>query len=249
LQNIAERLNDDNLRPSMSFYTNLMLAHVLRRQPGFASDVNAVFDQLKSDKKNSKQPENEREYLEYLAIDDLVKSGDPQPPKQAQQIFDVIKEPDTAVYNSLLNTYARDGKFDKAIHLYQQMQSDFESGENKNCCPTLQTYNIILNALQKSNRSDAAEVAEQIFNAIPMPNTVTFNTLIYLYAERGMAAEALSLTRRMQSDFVSIKNLSCLPNEVTKHTLLKALRSVNDQELQKEAKDVLRWFIQRGIGR
>jgi pentatricopeptide repeat protein len=162
-----------------------MLAHVLRRQPGFASDVNAVFDQLKSDKKNSKQPENEREYLEYLAIDDLVKSGDPQPPKQAQQIFDVIKEPDTAVYNSLLNTYARDGKFDKAIHLYQQMQSDFESGENKNCCPTLQTYNIILNALQKSNRSDAAEVAEQIFNAISSPDTITYTTLINLYAQKG----------------------------------------------------------------
>jgi hypothetical protein len=64
-----------------------------------------------------------------------------------------------------------------------------------------------------------------------------------------MVADAVSLTRRMQSDFESGKNRSCSPDEVTKHTLMKALCSVNDQALVKEAQDVLQWFRQRGIGR
>jgi pentatricopeptide repeat protein len=117
--------------------------------------------------------------------------------------------------------YAQNGDVEKALNLLHQMQTGFGSGKNKDCRPDMHTYASVLNALKRSSSSDAVDNAEQIFYAIPLPDTITYTTLISMYAERGMAGNAVSLTRRMQSDFDAGKNRSCLPNEVTKLMLLK----------------------------
>jgi pentatricopeptide repeat protein len=119
--------------------------------------------------------------------------------------FYAIMQPDTITYNSMLNTYAAIGNVDEVCRLYHEMQTDFASGKNKDCCPDMHTYASILNALQKSNPSDAAEVAEQIFSAIPSPNTIAYNTLINMYAQKGNVDKALILLHRMQTDWIRQK--------------------------------------------
>jgi pentatricopeptide repeat protein len=123
-----------------------------------------------------------------------------------------IMQPNTIAYNSLLNTYVAIGNIDEACHLYQEMQANFDSGKNMDCRPDMHTYASVLNALQKSNRSEAAEAAEQIFSAIPSPDTVIYNTLINMYAQKGDFEKALNLLNQMQSDFASGKNKDCCPD-------------------------------------
>jgi hypothetical protein len=128
------------------------------------------------------------------------------------------------------------------------MQSDFESGKNKECRPDMHTYSAVLIAIRISNRSDAIEKAQNIFDSIHLPNTVVFNVLLNIYAERGMGHETVTLTRRMQSDFESGKNRYCLPSEVTEIALLKAFRISGDHTLVEQGHDVLDWFRMRKQG-
>jgi pentatricopeptide repeat protein len=122
------------------------------------------------------------------------------------------------------------------------MQSEFESGKNGKCEPDTRTYNTIMKALQNSHQADAVEKAEEIFSLITSPDTITYSILLDIYASRGMGNDAISLARRMQSDFDTGKNRNCGPDQVTKTTLEKALRIANNSTLQKEARDVLEWF-------
>jgi pentatricopeptide repeat protein len=191
--NISERLGDDSLRPNLPCYTAMMKAFMLGRQPGFASEVNSVVDQLKLDKFYLEQPARDRMYLESLTMDAWSKSGDPQSLTRARQIFDAMIGPNHVAFNSILNVYARVGNINEVFALYQKMQSDFESGRNKECRPTMHTYNIVLFAVLKSNRSDTVEMAEKIFSAILLPDTVTYTTLINIYAQQGSVEKAMKL--------------------------------------------------------
>jgi pentatricopeptide repeat protein len=384
---VAERLEDDSLRPNPACYTTLIKAFILQGRTGFALEVQAILDQVKADSHYlEKHSAKDQRILENVVMDAWSKSGDPHAAKRAKQIFDAMNMPDTIAYNTLCNTYAAVGDLQEVFGLYRKMQADFESGENKHCrpdchtyntvlnamqksngpnavemadqffttipspdritcntllniytqngnvkkalsllkrmqsglekgedsspdtdtfntiphalqqskqsdatenalpspdtktyntllilyaqngqvdsalelvrrmqsdyasgknrdCqPTLRTFNILLNVLQKSNRSDAAEITEQIFtNMAVLPDTITFNTLINLYAERGMGKDAVSLARRMQRDYESGRNPNCMPSEVTKRTILKAIRLAKDDALKKDARDVVEW--------
>jgi hypothetical protein len=88
MQNFSERVKDDTLRPNLASYTTLMKAFILRRQPGFALEVNDILDQLKADRYYLEQPARDRFYVECLTIDAWSKSGTPQAPKRAKEIFD-----------------------------------------------------------------------------------------------------------------------------------------------------------------
>jgi pentatricopeptide repeat protein len=238
MQSISERLEDENLRPNLACYANLLKAYILRHNPGFALEVNAVLDELKADKYYLEQPAKDRKYLENIAIDAWSKSSDPNAPKRARQIFDAMDEPDSFSYNSICNTYATVGSIDKIFRLFQKMATDFESGKNKECRPNIRTYNIILNALQKSNRPDAAVKAEKIFNAVPIPDTITYNILINIYAQKGNVEKVLNLMQRMRTDFDSGKNKECCPNMHTYSTILNALQKSNQPDAAGKAEEI-----------
>jgi pentatricopeptide repeat protein len=238
MSKIAERLEDHNLRPNLSCHTMLIKAFMLRRDPGFASEVNALFDQLKADPHYSAQPAVDKMYLENMAIDAWTKSGAPNASNRARQIFDTMEEPTHVAYNSLCSIYARNGDVDKVCDLYEKMQTDFESGKNKKCRPDEHTFAIVMNALQKSNRSDAVEKAEQIFNAIHLPDTITYSTLLNMYAQKGFVEKALDLVHQMQSDFQSGKNKNCRPNLHTNNIILNALQKSNRPDDVKKAEHI-----------
>jgi pentatricopeptide repeat protein len=227
IQKVSERLEDDSLRPSLPCYTILMKAYMLERQPGFALKVNDILDQFKTDKNYFEQPEKDRACFDSLAIDAWSKSGDSQAINRARQIFDAIDKPNTVIYSALCNIYSGVGNADEVFRLYEDMQSDCNSGKNKNCQPNMHTYSTILNALQLSNRPDAIEKAEQIFSTIPLPDAVAYSTFINILAKKGDVARALNLLHEMQSDFKSGKNKNCHPNMHTYSTILNALQKSN----------------------
>jgi pentatricopeptide repeat protein len=162
--------------------------------------------------------------------------------KKAWEIFQTISAPDTVVYNAMLSIFARHGLINRAQDLVEQMKSEYKSGKNKTCRPDLHTYSTLLNAVEKSNKSNDVQLGESIFASIPQPDTVACNTLLNIYSERGLARRALALVRRMQSDFDSGKNRNCRPSDVTERTLLKALDWSQEQNLEEEARDVVEWF-------
>jgi pentatricopeptide repeat protein len=123
----------------------------------------------------------------------VLKSNRSDAVEIAEKIFGAIPLPNTVTYSTLINIYARKGDVEISLRLLHQMQLDFQSGKNTECRPSLQTYNIILKALQKSNRSDTVEMAEKIFSAILLPDTVTYTTLINIYAQQGSVEKAMKL--------------------------------------------------------
>jgi pentatricopeptide repeat protein len=186
---------------------------------------------------------NMRTYSTILSA--LQKSNRPDVIENAEKIFSAIQLPNTVTYTTLIGIYAQKGDVENALSVLHRMQSDFESGENRDCEPDMHTYSTILNALHNSNRPESVEKAEKIFNSITSPDTITYSTLLNIYASRGMANDAISLARRMQSDFDTGKNRNCRPNDRTKSTLEKALRIANCATLWKEAQDVMDWFRKR----
>jgi pentatricopeptide repeat protein len=49
------------------------------------------------------------------------------------------------VYNMLINMFTQRGDVEKSLNLIHQMQMDFDSEKNQNCCPDIHTYNIVNN--------------------------------------------------------------------------------------------------------
>jgi pentatricopeptide repeat protein len=198
---------------------------------------------MQSDFKSGKNKNCHPDIHTYNTIlNELLKSNLLDAAEKAEKIFNAISLPDTVVYNTFINILAKKGDVARVLNMLQRKKLDFGAGHKKGRCPNARTYTIALKALQKSNQSDAVETAEQIFASIDLPDSFTFNSMINLYAERGMGAQAVSLVRRMQRDFASGTNRACMPDKVTKSTLLKALRITNDSAVKSEAKVVLDWF-------
>jgi pentatricopeptide repeat protein len=229
--------------PNTVTYTTLLNVYA---QNGEIEKVLNLFQQMQSDYESGNKDCRPNMHTYATFLNALQKSNRSDAAAKAELSFSSIPSPNTVTYNTLLNIYAQNGEFDKALNLVQQMQSDYDSG-NKDCRPGMRTYNTILKAFQNSNRSDAAAIAEQFFNSIPSPNTVTYTTLLNLYAEKKLGRKAIRLARRMQVAFDSGRNTSCMPNVVTKTTILKALRITANSDLENEAQDVLEWFRRRSI--
>jgi pentatricopeptide repeat protein len=137
--------------------------------------------------------------------------------------FYAMDKPNTDAYNGLCNMHAQNGNVNKVMQLYNKMRSDYESDKNPNCCPDSQTFNIVLNALQKAKYEEAAKQAEEVFRLIPLPNTVSYTTLMSIYAQREYVDKCVDLLRHMQNAFESGANPTCEPNFHTYSTVLAVL--------------------------
>jgi pentatricopeptide repeat protein len=134
----------------------------------------------------------------------LHKSNIRGAPEKAEDIFSFIRSPDTVTYNTMIKIYVQHGEYENARFLAEEMDH-FESGENKNCCPDMHTYNTILNDLQISTRYNAAEIAEVILNSIPSPDIDTYTNVLSIYLQKDKVEKAMTLVKRMQMEFDSGK--------------------------------------------
>jgi pentatricopeptide repeat protein len=239
----AEQIFNDISLPDTFTYNTLLNIHA---QKGDTEKAMNLVHQMLSDfdaGKNTQCCPNEHTYATILKA--LQNSDRSDATEIATQIVRRISAPGTVAYNTLLHMNARNGETETTLGILARMRFDVVSGRNRNCRPDMHTYATVLNALQKSNCAEAVDKAKQIFNTIPSPNVVVYNTLLNIYAARGMGNDAIVLTRGMQSDFDSGKNRNCMPNSVTERTLLKSFRVAKDSALKHEAQDILKWFRKR----
>jgi pentatricopeptide repeat protein len=232
----AETIFNAIAMPDTVTYTLLMNMYGRRRLSGKAL---SLFDRMQSEFKSGKNVDccpNMRTYDSILYA--LQHSNRPDVIEKAKQIFSAIQSPDTFIYTNLINIYGRKRDLEMALSLYYRMQSDFKCGINKNCEPGICTHIALLNALKKSTRPDSVEKAEQIFSAIQSPDTVAYNTLIYIYAERKDFEKSLNLFFRMQSEYKSGKNTYCEPNNHTYTTILKALLKSTPPDVIEKAEQI-----------
>jgi pentatricopeptide repeat protein len=217
----AEQIFSIIRSPDTVTYTSLLHLYEEHGEVEKALDlVHRMISDFNSKKNKKCQPD----ILTYRRVLKALRNSNlPDAVEKAEQLLNAIASPDRDICNAFLKFYTHKYDLDRALNLVHQMQVDFDSKNNKHCRPTMRTYNILLNTLQNWNRSDAAEKVEQIFNALPLPNTDAYNALINV-SHRVDVEKALSLVNRMLSDFDSGKNKNCLPNMHTYQTILTALR-------------------------
>ncbi|KAL7427854.1 hypothetical protein ACHAXH_000692, partial [Discostella pseudostelligera] len=122
--------------------------------------------------------------------------------KEMQMLVDTSQLPamDVNAYNCLLNCYARAGEAEKAEQLLATMES---SCNDPNIQPTSKSYSLAIKALSNSDSVDAVHRAWNILTRLghphgsPLEQVKIYNSMLRLFAKRGMATEAEALLNRM----------------------------------------------------
>jgi pentatricopeptide repeat protein len=240
MENFAERLRDERLRPNLSCYATLMEAYMRAQPDGFALEIHAILDALKVDPRYIKQPAKDWLYLECLALDAWSKTEDPLGHFRARRIFDVIHKPDATAYNLMMHTYAAVGDLNEVFRLYKKMQSVYKSGKNNSCRPNTRSFMTVLRALRDANPPDAAERARPVINDIPLNDTKTFSTLINMHSQKGDVENALKLARRMQSNAPTLDDGQLGNFDLRTYSIImNALQKLSDPDAPKKAETVL----------
>jgi pentatricopeptide repeat protein len=200
-----------------------------------------LLQQLRSRKKQGSLPDV---YSYGAVLNAFLQSDSPFAITKAEYIFRAMATPNTVAYNTMLRIYAQQGNIDKTLALFKEMQSNFESGRNKDCPVNVNTYSIVLNALQQSNLSDAVEQAHDVFRMISLPNTIAYNMLMNMYAQRGDARAALVLLHEMQAAFQAGTNTECQPDMYTYSAILTALHKSSLPDALEEADRIVQEIVQ-----
>jgi pentatricopeptide repeat protein len=124
--------------------------------------------------------------------------------------------------NSILNQVRADSGYAK------QMERD-----------AMYLENMVMDAWSKSGDPQAHERARIIFDAMNHPNTVSYNSMMNVYADLGALDEIFSLYKEMRSDFKSKTNKECCPDAHTYGTLLHALQKSNQPDAAQKARQIV----------
>ncbi|KAH6557158.1 hypothetical protein KP509_1Z131000 [Ceratopteris richardii] len=168
---------------------------------------------------------------------------------EAQQVFDTLLERDEPAWASLIVGYVRSGKFQHAFELFDQMQAagvppgrHIYSALIKACSARklldkgriihvdlvsegFETDNMVSNTLvDMYGRCNSVVEARDVFDELMDKNVVTWNALISVYADQGLAKEALLCMQQMQSEGI-------VPDAVTLLCSLKACVSIGDLQV------------------
>jgi pentatricopeptide repeat protein len=218
MEDLAERYFNPSLEPNSTAYTCLMQARILEAAPGFEEEVQSLLNTCKS-LPDFQISEESFLYAYSLAINAWGKSKREDAPMQAMAIFDSISNPDTVIYNTLMNVFAQRGDVHTAADILGRMKA---SGH---CQPDATSYATAMNAFLHSHEPNRLEQAEQLLCQMDSPNTDLYNNLLSIYAKEGLVNDCVRLFESMQSkaDSNLIDNYSC-------SIVLKALRDSNDRD-------------------
>ncbi|KAK1289874.1 Pentatricopeptide repeat-containing protein [Acorus calamus] len=157
--------------------------------------------------------------------------------ESAKRVFEGMTMRDSVTWNALITGYAQNGVWDKAINTFQQMRSEGTIEPDNitmvgvlSACASIGALElgswIDKHASQKGVRHDIyvgtalidmyskcgdLDRALQIFNDMPLRNTVSWNVMISALASHGRPQEALSLFGRMREE----KDKRVSPDDIT----------------------------------
>ncbi|KAJ4843837.1 hypothetical protein Tsubulata_047104 [Turnera subulata] len=165
--------------------------------------------------------------------------------------------PDTVTYSVLISAFAKLGRDDSALRLFDEMKDNgrhptakiyttlmgiyFKSGmvekalslveemKQKGCSPTVYTYTELVRGLGKAGRvDDAYSVFLNMLREGCRPDVVLINNLINVLGKVGRLEDALKL-------FDQMGTWGCTPNVVTYNTVIKVL-------FEAPASEAVLWF-------
>nr|DAD36252.1 TPA_asm: hypothetical protein HUJ06_006892 [Nelumbo nucifera] len=105
-------------------------------------------------------------------------------------------------YNSVLDALSKNGKFDEAMRLFDQMME--EHSPPRRLTVNLGSFNVMADGFCAQGRfKDAIEVFRKMGEKRCSPDTLSFNNLIQQLCSNGMVAEAEDLYREMSEKGVN----------------------------------------------
>jgi pentatricopeptide repeat protein len=190
-------------------------------------------------------------------INAISKSGNVNASKQATDLLkkminlfingDLDEAPNAITYSSVMDAYAVDGDIDGAMNILNMMKDDYNSG-NKTAKPNLRTYNILINAISKSDTDDAPQQAEILLTTmiylyskrelLEGPNSFTYSSVMYAYAVQGDIDGANDVHEMMKNEFKS-GNKKCRPTVMTYSILIKAWAKSGKDNTPEEVEKIL----------
>nr|CAB3466726.1 unnamed protein product [Digitaria exilis] len=184
-------------------------------------------------------------------------------PADARRVFDRMPARDRVAWNALVAGYARNGLPDAAMEMVVRMQE--EDGERPDsvtlvsvlpacasaralgACRQVHAFalragldelvNVSTAILDTYCKCGAIEEAREVFDWMPVKNSVSWNAMIDGYAQNGNATEALALFKRMVMEGVDVTDVS----------ILAALQACGDLGCLDEARHVHELLLSIGL--
>jgi pentatricopeptide repeat protein len=155
----------------------------------------------------------------------LHQLGYPQKNAKDVEPFDIP----ITTFNSMLKLFARRGMANEAEALLQEIDEFIIQGKSKGSGPDIQSYEAVLEALGKTNDSDAVERAEALVTRVEVmselggggmqqPSLKMYNELLNVYGESGKVGSAERLLARLHEQ-------SPKPDAFSYATTIKALKN------------------------
>ncbi|KAL8213819.1 hypothetical protein R6Q57_003268 [Mikania cordata] len=124
-------------------------------------------------------------------------------------------KPNVAIYNTILHSFVKYGKFEKGLEFYGRMIKDRVK-------PDVITFNILINGYFRNSKFELAlEVFKEMRVKGCVPNVVTFNTLIKGFLREGKLKQGIGMAYEMIKLGCGLSNVTC---EILVDGLMKEAR-------------------------
>ncbi|CAN6478495.1 unnamed protein product [Victoria cruziana] len=148
----------------------------------------------------------------------------------ARQMFDEMPRRDVVSWNSMIAGYAQNGCSEEALKLCKEMGL-------RNVKPDAGTMASVLPALTHA-KPEGIQLVREMFDRMAYKRLISWNAMIAIYVNNGMASDALELLSKMEEEGV-------LPDAVTLATVLPACGDLSALE---KGKRIHEYILQNGIG-
>jgi PPR repeat. len=154
----------------------------------------------------------------------------------------LLVKPDTAIYNAVLNCWAKNGSRSSAAAVVQraeeilsEMQKEYYENGNPQVKPNCRTYTTIIDILAKSGEPNAPQRCLDILQEMEQqyiaggdiyskPNVFTYTAAINCFArskDKQKAVQAVNILQRMEEQYRQ-GNDSARPNVIAYNSVLNA---------------------------
>jgi len=200
---------DQSMRPNVVTYNAVVNAHAKSSDPEVPFQAESIVNQMWE---NGVMPDT----LTYNSLmkvwsnsnctqtDD--KNGNPEPIKRMLGLLDEMMSrgvrPNTNTFNSIIHGL---GKFNQPLLAEKIIEEMKEYGVN----PDVWSFNSAIAAWARSNSSEGGEMAERLLDKmergvdVPMPDSVTYCSVINAWAKRRDPQRAELVLKRMESRYNS----------------------------------------------
>ena len=152
-----------------------------------------------------------------------------------------MARPDTALFNAMIDAYARNMQWERALSLFGRME------KAEGMAPTLETYNSLINACARANQAVAAiGLFSRMRQTSLRPSHRTINPLLAVLASNGAIQEALDIYEEMEMMETGTRRMGARLPPPNKRTYLTILAMLDGDEHTSRRDEVTSCASRRG---